>query len=124
MNQRGFTILELLIALGIFSIVSSAMAPAFIGYLKFNTASEIRSEASSAAQQTLDELRVFDPATMPSSGSDPVLALTVGLRQYDVTVSYCVNATYCTAASRHIQVEVAYSGKTVYQVETVYTQLK
>jgi len=44
---------------------------------------------------------------------------------YDVTVNYCTNPTLLcnTNSSRNVLIQIKYNGKTVYTVETVYTQL-
>ena len=125
LRQAAFTLLEVLVSLSIFSIVSAAIGVAFVTHLKVNMQQELRSGAFSAAQQVLDELRVQDPSTMPTSGSDAVRTLIVGDRIYSVAVSYCSPATYCTSSHiRSIHVGVTHAGKSQYQVDTVYSQLR
>lgn len=122
---NGFTLLEVMISLLIFSLVMSGMGPAFIAQLRHNTESEIRTESIAAAQIVLDDLRLENPASLRSTGSDPVRDIVVGARHYDVTASYCENATYCvTANNRHITVRVKYKQETVFETQTVYTQLR
>ena len=123
MSQRGFTLLESTIALAILSIALVAMIPGFQTFMDANSLSEERSNALAAAQRTLEVLRYKDPSTLPTSGNDGIQAVTVGNHQYEVVTHYCQNASYCGSASRHIVVEVAYGGKNVYTVETVFTQL-
>ena len=56
MHEKGFTLMEILVALGLFSIISATMVPAFINHLKFNMSTEIRTGALSAAQIIFDDL--------------------------------------------------------------------
>jgi len=124
-NQRGFTLLEVLTALVIFGVVSSGMAAAFVTHLSFNYESKLRSNAIAAAQQVMDELRLEDPATLPTSGYGTTQTVTVDGFAFDVTPEYCSNASYCISMqSRHIRIEVDYEGELLYGLETVYTQLR
>lgn len=124
-RQAGFTLLEVLVSMVIMGVVLASMVPAFLSHVKVNTRTEVRSGAIAAAQQILDDMRSQDPATFPSTGSDPIEVVDAGSRSYDVTVSYCTNATYCPSdETKHIRVEVEYMGEMVYAVETVFTQLQ
>ena len=85
--------------------------------------SEERSNALAAAQEVIEALRHKDPASLPSSGSSALQAVTVGAHEYEVLTHYCQKPTYCDADSRHIVVEVSFAGKDVYAIETVFTRL-
>lgn len=124
MNSRGFTLVEAAFALAILGIAMAAMLPSFIDFLDANSLSEERSNAVAAAQQVMEELRQFDPGSLPSSGSSAVQTVAIGEHEYEVTAFYCRNASYCSAAGRHIVLEVNYGGKTIYTVETVYARLR
>jgi prepilin-type N-terminal cleavage/methylation domain-containing protein len=124
MGDRGFTLIEAVFALAILGITIAAVLPAFVDFLDANTLSEERSNAVAAAQQVMEELRQFDPGSLPSSGSSAVQTVTIGNHEYEVTAHYCRESTYCTTAGRHIILEVNFGGNTVYTVETVYTQLR
>lgn len=125
MNQKGFTLLEVMITMVIFGIVAASMASAFAAQAWFNTRSESRSEAVAAAQQVLDQLRFEDPASLPESGSDDPVDVTVGNHTYQVVVSYCTVPSFCTTANnRHIQVDVSYYDTVRYSVQTVFTRLQ
>lgn len=120
----GFTLLEVLVSLVLFSIAGIAMAKSFTHHLSTNTRNEQRSAAVMAAQQVLDGLRVLDPATFPSSGST-TQNITVGIRTFSVTTTYCSNITYCpNNNTKHIKVDVKLRGTTIYSVSTVYVQLR
>lgn len=124
-HESGFSLIEVMAALFIVSLVSAFMATGFVAQLKYNQDAEIKSAAVSAAQTVLEELRTIDPATMPNSGSTAPESITVGRFTFDVTTSYCSNATYCTSnAFRHVRVSVAQRGQVKYDVETVFSQLR
>lgn len=124
-NEEGFTLIEVIVSLGLFSIITAGVLPGFLYFTKYNTDSEIKQGAVEAAQKTLDGIRLLDPSTLPTTGSVTTTSVSGGERSYSVTVSYCQNATYCTSANmRHISVSVSYKGTTKYSVETVYTKLR
>lgn len=124
MSERGFTLVEAVFALAILAITLAAVLPAFVDFLDANSLSEERSNAVAAAQQVMEELRQFDPGSLPTSGSSAVQTVTVGNHEYELTAHYCRESIYCTSAARHIVLEVNFGGNTVYTVETVYTQLR
>ena len=120
----GFTLVEVLFALVLFSIAVSAIFPAFLGHIRFNNFSEVRSSSYNAAQVLLDELRLQDPGAMPSTGSDSAQSIQVGARTFSVVASYCEDPSFCAADTRYLTVRVSYRGEEVYEVSTVYTQLR
>ena len=126
MNQKGFTLAEALIAMGILGLAAIAILPAFITHLDANTRSERRSDAVTAVQATMEKLRLQDPSTMPESGESAPQLFTVDGREYTVKTKYCERNEFCpptSPGSRHLIVEVYYNGDKIYEVETVYTQL-
>lgn len=124
MKQRGFTMIEVLISLGIFSIITAGVTSVFINHLKYNTVAGQRTGAIDAAQQQLDNLRKDDPVAMPTTGSS-TSTITIGGRAFSVVTRYCTNTTFCASLNqRHIKVEVSYRGTLLYTVETVYTKLR
>ena len=124
MRQKGFTLIEVLVALSLFALVSAGMVPSFVLFLKYNRSAQIKTEAALAAQEILDEMRVEDPSDMPDSGSDPAQTVASGDHDFEVTVSYCENPAYCATDTKHLSIDVAYQGTTIYEVETVYTDLR
>jgi prepilin-type N-terminal cleavage/methylation domain-containing protein len=124
MNERGFTLLEALISLAILGIVLVALVPTFQTFLNANTLSEERSNAVAAAQRVMEVLRHQDPASLPSSGSSAIQAVSVGEHEYEVVTHYCQESKYCGTDIRHIVVEVSFAAKVVYTVETVFTRLR
>jgi type II secretion system protein I len=122
--QKGFTLLEVLVSLSIFSIVSAGMAKSFAFQLSTNSRNERKSAAILAAQQVLDDLRSRDPNTFPTSGSN-TQTVSIGERDFSVVTSYCSVSSYCTSTNiRHLKVDVNLLGETQYSVSTVYAQLR
>ena len=125
MNERGFTLIEVMAAMLIFSVLLGGLAPVFVAQLQRNTNSEIRTGAVSAAQFTLDEYRLIDPTTLPSTGTQGPDDLEINGRTYQITTTFCAEASFCASANnRHLTVEVDYRGDAIFSTQTVYTQLR
>ena len=124
MRSGGFTLTESLIALAIMGIALAAILPTFLTYADTNDLSEERSGAVAAAQEIMEGLRQADPVSLPSTGSSAPQLVAVGQREYEVVASFCTDIQYCGLDSRHILIEVSHGGRTIYTVESVYTQLR
>lgn len=123
-HQRGITIMESMVSMALFLIVSVGIAGGSASYMKANTVNEQKGGAIAATQQAFDKLRFQDPATLPQSGTVNT-TVTVGGRNFTVALSYCENSSYCAALSlRHITARAYYRNAKLYQVETVYAQLQ
>jgi general secretion pathway protein I len=123
-HAAGFTLSEALIALALVAMVAVAVVPVFVMHMDVNTRDEIRSGAVSAAQERLEALRLEPPAAMPPEGSTAPQLVEVDGRRYEVVTHYCEIDEYCEdSRSRHVRVEVLIDGTTIYDVETVYTEL-
>lgn len=129
-SNQGFSIIEVMVSLGIFSIAAASMTPYFISQMGANTQREIKSAAVAVAQQKMDELRLGNPATMPGTSSAQSVGATetytVDGRNFSVVTTYCpTGTTFCSSAStRHIKVEVTWHNRRYFILETVYTQLQ
>ena len=125
-GQAGFTLLEVLAALGILAFAIAVASSSLVLHLKANAEGEISFEAAQAAQTVIDELRFQDVSEMPTEGTDSVRQISVKANHtFDVYVSYCEDATYCTSSDvRHIAVQVQYKNESVYRTETVFTALE
>ncbi len=124
MNRRGFTMIEVLVALSLFGIITAGITSVFVNHLKYNSVAGQRTGAIDAAQQQLDNLRKDDPTTMPVTGNT-TSSIVIGTRTYSVVTKYCTVSSYCSSVNqRHLRVEVSYIGTLLYVVETVYTKLR
>lgn len=124
-TTNGFTLIEIMVALVIFSIVMSALPVAFVSYLSFNSKMENKTGALNIAQQVLDEMRVQDLGALPMSGMVGPETITRNGTDYQISTYYCEHGDYCNSStSRHIRIEVKQKNKMVYEVQTVFTKLK
>ena len=124
-NERGTTLVEALFAIAILGFAVSGIMGGLMTLVDASGNSEDRSMAIPASQQVLEALRLQDPdVDMPDSGSDPPQTINVGSQQFQAIVHYCLNATYCTATSKHVTVDLYVDGMKVYDVETVFTKLE
>jgi prepilin-type N-terminal cleavage/methylation domain-containing protein len=125
-RSAGFTLLEVLAAVTIFSIAVLGLARAFATNLSFNRLNAERSGAVEAVQGVLDTLRATDPNALPTNGHvDPVRAVTANDHTYEVSVKHCSPKTYCPSNNiRAIHCEARLNGELRYEVDTVFAQLK
>lgn len=123
-HEQGFTLLEVLIALVLFSLVMAGMAPAFISQIEHNHASEIQTEAMAVAEQVVDTYRFSDPTSLPTSGSPGNQNIALNGRTYVVTPTFCLRSAYCSTTMRHLTVAVKLNNVQRFSTETVFTQLK
>ncbi len=123
-QEAGFSLIEVMASMMIFSLVLSGLAPAYVAMVQYNTRSQIKTEAISVAQRVLDELRLTDPTTLPSSGST-AQTITLNEKDYSIYTTFCPETTYCsTANNRHIRIQILWEGTQYFQTETVFTQLR
>ena len=125
-TQKGFTLLDVLIALIISSIAALSLAHAFTTHLDFNSLNERRSTAILAAQHLLDDIRASDITTLPSSGTE-IREVEIFGKKFNVTVSYCKNSTHCTSKDVreiHCEVRQQKDGELLYEVDTVFVKLR
>ncbi len=116
--------MEVLFSLSLMGLALVGILPAFLGHFQNMTTNEVRSSSLAAAQVVLDGLRTQDPSSLPASGSGGVESVNVGTKTYQVEAVYCLNASLCSGDSRHITAIVRYRGNTIYEVETIFTQLR
>ena len=121
---KGFTLIELMVALALFGVAVLSMARVFANNISQNTRNERITEAIEVGTRFLDELRVQDPTTMPTSGATSVESYTIGSRQYDVTATYCGTGATCTTNLRQIHIDVKHKSILYYSVDTIFTQLR
>ena len=123
-SARGFTMLEVLVSMVLFGIVSIGMTKAYIAQMHVNTMSETRSQAVQAAIRVLDFTRTLDPATLPNSGSSSAQTIVINNKSFAVKLFYCRVPALCSVSSRNITAQVSFKNKKVYEVSTVFAQLR
>jgi type II secretory pathway pseudopilin PulG len=117
--------MEVLMSMVLLGIVGSGIAPGLLLNFKAITRNELRSEAIAAAQEVLDDLRTQDPTTLPNSQVEEEDSITINNRDFLVTTIYCLDENICASGrSRHITLEVEYKNEEIYEIETVFTQLR
>lgn len=124
MKTRGLSIIEVVIALVILTIVLAGLLPSFIGNLQINNRTELRGTAVSIAQRELEQLRRQNLAAISNTTTTtqaPKDVVQDG-RTYQVSTRFCVDTSRCTGNARQIVVQVSYKGSKLYELETVYTQ--
>lgn len=124
MSCRGLTIVEAMFALALLGIAATALMSAIMVQVETNNQNEIRASAVTAAEQVLESLRLIDPSAMPKTGSGAPTLVEVGGLEFETVTRYCTEPAICTVGTRHLIVEVHFEGETLYDVETVYTQLR
>jgi type II secretion system protein I len=124
--QKGFNLIEVLIAMQIFAIAALGIANAMTRELKYNTTAEQRTGSILAAQEVLDSYRSEVVSGLPSANSSNIKNITIGSRTYQVESTFCpTGTTYCTGGSiRHIKVTVYLGGVEQYEVETIFSELQ
>lgn len=122
-RRAGLSFLEVVVALAILGVVLVGVVPSFLSYIQFNTQSEQRSNAIRLVEERLEALRLVNPQTLPTTGSQESVQTRSG-RSYTVRTIYCATASLCGSGSRHIRVEVLLNGRSLYAAETVFTQLR
>ena len=122
-NEAGFSVIEIMVAVGIFMATIAGVAVSAYRYMSMNTTMEQKQIALTVAQETLEALRAVDPVSMPSTGSTSANVVK-GNRTYVATTQYCLNTSYCTTTERHLTIAVTYRGAPMVTLSTVYASLR
>ncbi len=141
MNQAGFSIIEMLVALVILGVALTSILPVFINYATVNRNTEIRAEAVSAAERVMDGLRqrsfnqwgdfetVMERDGVEVATGDPNDTTDNG-RTYEVAMEWCnqpeTGLSLCDAngQQRHVRVNICLNSQLQYSVTTVFTSVQ
>jgi prepilin-type N-terminal cleavage/methylation domain-containing protein len=123
-NQDGFTLLEVLVALGLFALVTGGLDPAIRSNAKRNDRMERTTCAIHAAQKVLDGYRSKTIRSLPTSGEQAAVSVSIDQRDYEVSVFICEDDDLCDAETRRLRVVVSNRGEELYETETLYTELR
>ena len=120
-KAAGFTLLEVMVALGILGTLIAISSMTLVQNLRENMNSQKRYEAIQAAQTVMDKIRFEDISTLSGPRTETV---TIGGRVYSVMVLYCQIPSYCISdAIRHITLRVMLRSKKIYETDTVFSKL-
>lgn len=125
MNRQdaGVTLIEVLVSIVVIGVLTIVVLSAMSAAFKLNNDAELATQAAFLAQSKFDALKLLDPATLPTSGSD-TSTVTANNRSYDLQVRYCATPAYCLNKSRDVVIVVSANNKVLFTGETVFTQVK
>ena len=125
-SEQGNTLVEVLVALSLFSVVAVGTTSSFIGNMQHNNVTDRKTGAFEAAQQVLDNLRQKDPTSLPTNNTAQTQNITIGDHTYNMRSIFCPSGTtYCTSNNvRHVRVRASLNGTKEYEVDTVFAQLR
>lgn len=122
-KQEGSSLVEALIAVSILATVLVFIFGVMSSFTAINNRNQTRTNAAIAARSQMEQLRFLDPVDLPATGSQTSVG-SVGPQQFTIVTKYCSIGSYCDFNTRHIVVSVKANGKTVFETETVLTQLR
>ncbi len=106
---RGFTLVEILIAIAIFSIGILALGSMQLGAVKNNTTGNITTQATMLARDQLENLKAIANVTTLASGADATPIDADGNPGGIFTRQWSVTNPLGGSESRQIQVSVSWS---------------
>ncbi len=122
-KDRGFSLIEVIVAMGLTVLVTSAATSGLLAQMRLNTLAQERSRAASVATQVFEEYRIQDPASLPTSGT-ATQTVTIDGQAYGVRVDFCLRSNMCSSSLRHLTVTVQKNGVTYYEIETAFAGLR
>ncbi|MHB8110178.1 MAG: type IV pilus modification PilV family protein [Syntrophorhabdaceae bacterium] len=112
-NSKGFTIVELLVAMLVLFIGMTAMLDGLANYIRINIDNQMRNEAMRVTEATLERLRNsrFDDIQLHSvSITSPEMRK---VRNFDVAYTIVWTQTVISPNSIAVQVEVSWTHKNI-----------
>ncbi len=106
-GQRGFTLIEVCIALLVMMIAGLAVASLFSWSIRYNAGAADRAIALSIGQQQMERLRKAPPPDPSLAPGTTTVTVTRSGRQYEVKTTVCNDATcYGSSSLLVLTVEV------------------
>lgn len=121
-DERGFGLVEAIVSLVILGVMLTALIPAFVSNIEFNTTSQARTGAVAVAQETMDGLRAVGE-DWPASGTETEVDTSSGTYTTRLVHGQHCDGEQCFDGARRVSVTVSQNGRQLYQVETVFTTL-
>jgi prepilin-type N-terminal cleavage/methylation domain-containing protein len=123
-SERGFTMIEIMVSLGLAGIAFSGLLTAFVGHSNHNTKIKRIADAGKAASEALDILRAAPFDSLPRSGIGTGefgdFDVDVDGQSYHVDVEYCLESSFCTKDSLHITARAYLGSEKFSEIEVVY----
>jgi type II secretory pathway pseudopilin PulG len=124
LNQRGTTLAESLVALGLFGLAAAATGSLLTTQMRMQRGNTYRTNAIALATAQLENLRGMDYDEMPT---DSTASSTIQLGGLSYGVSSRVRANSPAQGMKAITVTVAYTapaGPQSYSLDAIYTSIK
>jgi len=127
-TAQGMTLVEILVALGIFLMLLGVMVPNMLSTTTANTRNEQLSTSVRMATTQLEAYRaqLGTSVVIPLSGTTTTTTVDRGVT-YTVTSIFCPNdapaGMICSANARYIRVQISNGSRLVYTAESFFTQL-
>ncbi len=107
-NKKGFTLLELLVAMAILSISMTAILDFLVKYHRINLENTMRNEAMRIAEAQIEELRNTDIASL-SNGAIPPPGLKRIIRNLEIKYQVAWTVSLLSTNSAAVQVNVTWT---------------
>lgn len=129
---KGFSLLEVMVSLLILLAIMGGLLPVFVTYRLTTVNNDVKTGAIAVSQEILDELRQ-DPTVedWPDTGTltetpngTNISAISHSNKNYTAEISYCSDDTLCNDTTRQVTLEINHNDRTIYTIQTVYTQLE
>ena len=118
-GKRAFTLVELVVAMALLTIVLVSFYPIIINNHKVNVASQQNLEAQSIAQNEIEDLLFFAQYKTKAQITDYLNERQSLLDENYQDSSYKVHLTFITEDSDQVlNLKVDYKGKLIYETET------
>ncbi len=122
-SHAGYSLIELLVAMSIFSIASLGSARLMVVATQMVSENELASEAIAVAQKSLEQLRNLSYDDMGNGTSHDTIPSSRGGVQFAVTQTVTEDAS---AGIKRVAVNVSWAqhGKTgTYEADSIFTQV-
>jgi len=111
-NNEGFTLVELMLALVVFAVGVLAVAQMQLTSMRYNTQAQQMSEATMLAQGKMDELMALGYGDTALDVGTVSEALSPPLSHYTITTTVGIDPeTTAKAATKEIEVKVSWSSR-------------
>jgi prepilin-type N-terminal cleavage/methylation domain-containing protein len=124
-DQRGFAMLEVMLAIGLFAVVAGGLSAVTVGSVRANNISKQTAVAAALIQNRIERFRTFDPAVSsadltPGTHQDPLNPMTpLGVGNGTYSRSWVVTASTPKVGLSQVAVTVTWTGSSTRTVTGV-----